>query len=184
MGLARNTWIAALAVAALAPAALAGDVTGTVSVGGHVTNFSCTIGSNAGDDTFDLGVLVDLATGLLKQNLAVPSKTLSGSFCTTRSVITVSAAPMSAQSSNGTAPSGFSSQVDYTATASGWAPSPAVYQTGQAVNPAASQIRSTAWSGDILITLTGFTTTGGNTLRLVSDPLYEGAVTITLSVAS
>jgi hypothetical protein len=163
---------------------MAGDVTGDVGVQGHVQNFSCTLGSVGQDDVFDLGVLVDTATGLLKPNLSVAPKTLSGSVCTTRSTITVSATRMAAHSFNGTAPTGYSAQVDYTATASGWTASPAVYLTGDAVNPGASQTRPTAYSGDIAITLSNFTTTGGNTLRLVGDPLYEGVVTITLSVAS
>ena len=169
----------------LPPAASAGAVNGSVGVEGHVKNLSCSLGTVAAQDSiFDVGVLIDTSTGYLASNLSVPPKTLSGSFCSTRSNITISATPMKAQSSTGTPPGGYSADVDYTATAAGWTTSPAVYATSSAANPAASQTRPTAFSGDITVSLSNFATVGGNTLRLVSDPLYQGIVTITLAAAS
>jgi hypothetical protein len=170
---------------ALSTAAFAGQVNGSVGVGGHVQNYSCTLGTvSPQDGIFDMGVLVDPVTGYLRPNLTAAQKTLSGSICTTRSTISVVATRMQAASFSGVAPGGFSEAVDYTASVSGWTTAPASYSTGSSSNPAASQTRPTAYSGDISISLSNFTTTGGNTLRLVSDPLYQGVVTITLSVAS
>jgi len=153
-------------------------VTGTVPalcVGGTVT------GGNA---TFDLGVLVDTSTGLLRTNLSAPSKTLTGSFCSARSTITVAATPVTAQTFTGTAPTGFSRGVNYTATAAGWTTTAASFTTGQASNPAAVQTRTTAFTGDITVSLGNFSTDGGVALRLVADPAYLGNVTVTLAVAS
>jgi len=175
----------ALASAAASAQQVNGTVNGTVGITGQVTNFSCTLGPiPAGDNVFDLGVLIDTSTGRLRSDLSVPPKTISGSFCNARSVITVSATRMRAQSFSGSLPSGFSNAVDYQATASGWTDTPAVYATGSVSNTAASQIQPLPFTGDITISLSDFTTTGGNLLRLVSDPLYQGTVTVTLTVAS
>jgi hypothetical protein len=166
-------------------AAMAGEADGRVSIKGHVTNQVCTLGTvGANDSIFNVGVLVDTSTGYLSSNLAVPPKILSGSFCNTKSVISISATPMTAQDVGASAPSGFSQGVDYTATASGWTTTPAAYTTSAAANPGASQIQPTAFSGNITVSLSNFATTGGNTLRLVSDPLYQGIVTITLAASS
>jgi hypothetical protein len=174
-----------LASSQIAMAAGTGQVNGSVSLKGHVTNQICTLGTvNANDSIFNVGVLVDTGTGYLSSNLAVPPKILSGSFCNTKSVISIVATPMKAQDVGASAPSGFSQAVDYTATASGWTTTPAAYTTSAAANPGASQIRPTAFSGDITVSLSNFATTGGNTLRLVSDPLYQGIVTITLAASS
>lgn len=176
----------ACAGAVFAPlAASAASVNGQVGVEGHVTNEVCTLGTVAAQEgAFNVGVLVDTTTGYLASNLSVPSKTLTGSFCNTRSTISISATPMRAQSFSGDLPAGYADSVDYTATASGWTTAPAVYSTGSPANAAASQTRDTPFSGDIVVSLSNFTTTGANTLRLVSDPLYQGIVTITLTVAS
>lgn len=176
---------AAAGIVFMPVAACAGDASGSVGIKGRVANLVCSLGPvSAQDSIFDVGVLIDTTTGYLASNLAVPSKTLSGSFCSSRSTITVSATRMTAQSAAGTPPDGFSQNVDYTASASGWTTAPAVFATGSAANAAASQTRQTAFSGDITISLSNFTTTGGNALRLVADPLYQGIVTITLAVAS
>ena len=45
-------------------------------------------------------------------------------------------------------------------------------------------MQPSAHSGDITVSLSNFATKGGNTLRLVGDPLYQGTVTVTLSAAS
>lgn len=166
-------------------AASAGAVNGNVGVEGHVNILACSLGTVAAQDgIFNVGVLVDTSTGYLASNLSVPPKILSGSFCSARSNITISATPMKAQASNGAPPAGFSAGVDYTATAAGWTSSPAVYTTSTAANPAATQMQPTAFSGNITVSLSNFTTTGGDTLRLVTDPLYQGIVTITLAAAS
>jgi hypothetical protein len=166
-------------------AAVGTAVNGNVGVKGSVTSRICTLGTvNASDSIFDVGVLADPGTGRLANNLSAPPKTLSGSFCNTASIITISATPMVAHSAGESSPAGFSASVDYSATASGWTTTPAVFSTGASSNPAASQQRPTAFTGNIVVSLSNFTTTGGDLLRLVSDPLYQGVVTITLTVAA
>ena len=145
----------------------------------------CTAGTLSNDNgVFAVGVLVDLSTGLLRTDLSAPPKVLHGTFCTSRSNITVSATPLIAQAFTTTPPAGFSKTVNFTATAAGWTPNPAVFTTGAATNPNAVQTRNTGFTGDITVSIGSFTTGGGQTLRLVEDPLYQGAVVVTLSAAS
>lgn len=133
---------------------------------------------------FAVGVLVDLSTGFLRNDLAAPPKVLQGSFCTSRSTITVSATPLVAQAFTSTPPTGFSKTVNFTATAAGWTPNAASFTTGAGTNPNAVQTRATGFTGDITVSIGSFTTGGGPNLRLVEDPLYQGAVTVTLAAAS
>lgn len=174
-----------LAVALSAPiAALAAGVNGTVQIDGNVAQRCLLTSPSEIDDVFDLGTLVDRTSGRLLPNLKVASKTFSASFCNTHSIITVSAVPMTAQSFTATPPDGFSASVNYTATALGWTQSPATFATGAASNPDAVKTTDTAFAGDIMIDLSGFSTVGGDELKLVSDPVYQGMVTVTLAVAN
>lgn len=147
----------------------------TQCVGGTITG---------GSATFDLGVLTDTTTGLLRTDLAAPARVLTGSFCTSRSTITVAASPIAAQAFTATAPTGFARTVDYTATASGWTTTPASFGTAAATNPAATQTRNTAFTGDITVGIGSFATTGGSSLRLVADTNYSGTVTVTLTATN
>ncbi len=88
-----------------------------------------------GNDTFDLGVLIDTTTGFLRTDLAAPGKVLSGAYCSGRSTITVAATAMAAQNFTAAPPAGFSRTVDYTATAAGWTTTPASFATAAASNP-------------------------------------------------
>jgi len=187
-------WLAALSAAAIAIAwsgAAAAQTEGgsdtdtkNFAVVGNVPAM-CVGGTLAGTgSTFDMGVLIDLNTGLLRTDLAAPPKVLSGSFCSARSTITVAATPMTAQTFTTTPPTGFSRTVNYTATAAGWTTTPASFTTGAASNPAAVQSRATAFSGDITVSVGSFATGGGATQRLVADTNYQGNVTVTLAVAS
>lgn len=145
----------------------------------------CTAGTLSNDNgVFAVGVLVDLSTGLLRTDLSAPAKILHGTFCTSRSTITVAATPMVAQAFTTTPPTGFSKTVHFTATAAGWTPNPALFATSSATNPNAVQTRNTGFTGDITVSIGGFTTGGGPTLRLVEDPLYQGSVVVTLAAAS
>ena len=145
----------------------------------------CTAGTLTEDNgVFAVGVLVDLSTGLLRNDLSAPPKILHGTFCTSRSTITVAATPLVAQAFTTTPPAGFSRTVNFTATAAGWTPNPAVFTTGAAANPNAVQTRNTGFTGDITVSIGSFTTGGGPTLRLVEDPLYQGSVVVTLAAAS
>lgn len=176
--------LGATLMASTAFGASATSTQGPIRVNGNVALF-CSIGTvSTGDDTFDLGVLVDTSSGLLRNDLTAPTKTLSGSFCNTKSIIAVTATAMTAQSATGTPGDGLSATVDFTATASGWTTTPASFSTGASSNPDATEVQPSAHSGDITVSLSNFATKGGNTLRLVGDPLYQGTVTVTLSAAS
>lgn len=143
----------------------------------------CSGGTLVGDGTFDVGVLTDTTTGLLRADLAAPNKVLAGSFCSTRSTINIVATPMTAQSFTAAAPDGFSRTVHYTATAAGWTTTAASYDTAATNNSAATQTRTTAFTGDIVVGVSNFATGGGQALRLVADPTYRGLISVTLSVA-
>lgn len=144
----------------------------------------CSVGipDNSGG-VFDMGVLVDTTTGLLRTDLAAPDKLLSGAFCSARSTIVIGATPMQALNFAGTPPAGFSSAVDYTATARGWTVTPATFNTAASTNPGATQVRASAFTGDIAVGVSNFVTAGGASLRPVADDEYLGEITVTLSAA-
>ncbi len=178
--------LASALIAILPGAALAqASSTSTKSVGVVGTAPAmCFGGSLNGAGNYDLGVLIDTATGQLRTDLAAPAKLLVGSFCTSRSTITVQATPLAAQDTTTTPPSGFARSIDYTATATGWTATPAAYNTAAAVNSAATQTRTSAFTGDITVAISGFATSGGNTLLLVADDNYRGLVTVTLAAVN
>lgn len=179
-----STLLAALVLPGLAQAqTTAATDSKTVGIVGTVPAM-CFGGTLTGDGTFDLGVLVDLTTGQLRTDLTAPNKVLVGSFCTSRSSITVSATPLEAQSYQAAAPDGFSRVVHYQASAAGWTAAPATYSTASASNAAATQSRSTAFTGDITVAISNFSTAGGASLRLVGDPSYRGVVTVTLAAVN
>ena len=144
----------------------------------------CSVGipDNTGG-IFDMGVLVDTTTGLLRTDLAAPDKILAGAFCSSRSTIAVDATPMQALNFVGTPAAGFASAVDYVATASGWTVAPASFDTAATSNPAASQDRASAFTGNISVGVSDFATAGGATLRPVADDEYLGEITVTLSAS-
>lgn len=144
----------------------------------------CSIGfpDNSGG-VFDMGVLVDTTTGLLRTDLSAPDKTLSGAFCSSRSTIVIDATPMQALNFVGSPPAGFASAVDYVATASGWTVTPASFDTAATTNPAATQVRASAFTGNIAVGVSDFATAGGATLRPVADDEYLGEITVTLTAA-
>lgn len=143
----------------------------------------CSVQALDGDGVFNVGTLIDTTTGFLRDDLMVSPKVLTASYCNARSTISVSAERMTAQSYTSAAPTGFSTGVDFTATASGWTETAAVYATGAATHPAASQTRDSAHGGDITVSLSDFATQGGSSLRPVADPEYRGQVVVTLGVA-
>ncbi len=163
---------------------------GTTAVGGPFPVIGnvpalCSGGTlTAPDGTFNVGVMTDTSTGFLLPSLTAPAKVLTGAFCSSRSTINISATPMTAQNFTATPPTGFSRTVNYTATASGWTDTAASFTTGAATNPAATQSRSTAFTGNITVGVANFATGGGATLRPVADTQYRGLVTVTLAVAN
>jgi hypothetical protein len=153
-----------LALPATASAQSTTATAGPFPVTGNVPAL-CSGGTLTGGNTsFDLGVLINTATGLLRSDLAAAPKVLTGAFCTSRSRI--------------------SRSVNYTASAAGWTTNPAQFATASGSNPAASQDRGTAFQGDITVSIGSFSTAGGDTLRLIADPSYQGTVTVTLAVAN
>jgi len=176
--------VAVLATALAAPAfAQSSTSTKSFTVQGNVPAMCAGGTIVGGNGTFDLGVLADTTTGQLRTDLSAPDKVISGSFCSSRSTITIAATPMAAQNFTATPPSGFARSVNYVASASGWTTTPASFDTGAAANTAATQIRATAFTGDITVGIAGFATSGGSTLRLVADTNYSGLVTVTLTAA-
>lgn len=135
------------------------------------------------DGSFDLGTLVDTTTGFLRTDLSAPAQVMGGAFCSARSTISVSATRLAAVNYTTTPPAGFSREIDYTATASGWTPTAATFATAASSNPGAVQTRDDAFTGAITVGVSGFATNGGSTLRPVADTEYRGIVTVTLSAA-
>lgn len=156
---------------------------GPIPVTGEVSAFCSLSAVNGGQESFDLGVLVDTSTGLLASDLAAEPKTLGASFCNARSNITVSASPLTAQTFTSTPPAGFSRTVDYVAQAAGWTPTPARFDTAASANAAASQLQASPLSADIVVSLSDFSTRGG-ALRLAGDDVYQGSVSVTLGVVN
>jgi hypothetical protein len=178
--------IAGLALSSPASAQVLGPTatTGPIPVIGSVPTF-CTGGTVSGTDgVFNVGVLVDQTTGFLRTDLAAPPKTVAGAFCNAASSITIGATRMIPTSFAGLAPTGFTTGVDYIATATGWTTTDATTSTSQATNPGAVQQRPTPGGSNILVAVSGFSATGGNTLRPVADPLYRGQVVLTLAVVN
>jgi hypothetical protein len=160
------------------------DQAGPIPVTGNAPTF-CTVGGLQGtDNVFDLGILIDTTTGLLSQSLFAPPKTMAGAFCNTGSAISITATPIEAQTLTGAPPNGYSDEVDFTATASGWTTSAAVFATGSGANPQATQTRGTPFSGDIIVSIDDFETAGGSTLRMLADPIYRGSITLTLTTTN
>lgn len=176
---------AALVIAApgLAQAQASDTDSATVGIIGTVPA-QCFGGTLSGEGSFDLGVLVDLTSGVLRTDLSAPDQVLVGSFCTSRSTITVNATPLEAQNNLASPPSGYARRVHYLATASGWTTTPATFDTGSASNAAATQSRGSAFTGDITVAISNFSTDGGSNLRLVGDDAYRGLVTVTLAAVN
>ena len=172
-----------LAVPAAAQAQSSSTSSKTVSIIGTAPAM-CFGGTLTGDGTYDLGILIDTTTGQLRTDLIAPPKLLVGSFCTGRSTITIQATPLVAQNFTTTPPGGFARSVDYVATASGWTVIPASYNTAASANTAATQTRPTSFTGDVSVAISGFSTTGGQSLRLVADNNYRGLVTVTIAAVN
>lgn len=177
---------AALLIAGTATAASAQTTAsrGPIPITGNVPVI-CTAGTlGPGGSAFDLGILSEVSTGQIRSTLSAPPKILTAAFCSTASTITIHATPLVSQNNVTPPPAGWSRRIDYNATASGWTTNPAVYATGSASNPSAVQSRATAFQGDITVSIGTFSTNGGNNLRLVADPAYQGIVTVTLTATS
>jgi hypothetical protein len=151
-------------------------------VTGFVTRL-CSIGAvTGGNGTYALGSLIDPTTGLLSSALSAPAKIVTGSWCNAPSTISVGATQLTATGFTGTAPAGFTSAVDFTASASGWSTTPASFTTSAAANAAATQPASSATSGAITVGIGSFAARGGANLRPVAANAYSGQVVLTLAI--
>jgi hypothetical protein len=163
------------------PPPVSAIVTLTGSVG-----IACHLGS-PGESTLNVGTLANQADGTLAP-ISPQSTTIADSWCNAGSTISVLADPLVAQSYAGTPPAGFTKAVNYTATASGWAPTPASFTTtgdtsggGNGTTPG-SQSTDDPVAQTITVEVSSFATpSAGN--RLVADPNYSGTITITLNAA-
>ncbi|HEY5712497.1 MAG TPA: hypothetical protein VIT38_11435 [Allosphingosinicella sp.] len=179
----------ALAAALIAGGATAASAQTTAEAGpfpvtGNVPNL-CAAGTLTGGGTaFDLGILSNESTGRMRRDLEATPKILTAAYCSTASTITIEATPLESVNNTNAPPPGFSRRIDYSATASGWTNVAAVYDTGSTSNPAATQSRATAFQGDITVSIGTFSTNGGDILRLVADPAYQGIVTVTLAATT
>jgi hypothetical protein len=174
----------ALAGLAQAQPLTSSATTGPIPVIGSVPTF-CSGGTVTGTDgVFNVGVLIDQTTGFLRSDLAAPPKTVAGAFCNAPSSISIAATRMIPSSFSGATPAGFTTGVDYVASATGWTTNAASTSTSQATNPGAVQQRPTPGGSNILVAVSGFSATGGNALRPVADPLYRGQVVLTLAVVN
>ena len=175
----------AIGLLAAGPSLAQVAVAGPISVNGNVPAL-CAFGQT---DTligsFEMGVLIDTTTGLLRGDLAAADKVITGSFCNSSSSLNVTASRMAAQNFTGVVPANFSSAIDFTATATGWTPTAAAYQTGfVGTQAAASQNQPQPTAGVITLKVGTFATQGGASLRPVADESYRGTVTLTLTPTS
>jgi hypothetical protein len=179
------TTLAAMASAGLSAPVFAQETPHTVvsfPVTGFVTRL-CSIGAVAGGNgSFSLGSLIDPTSGLLSSTLSAPNKIVAGSWCNAPSTINVAATQLTATGFTGAAPAGFTSTVDFTASASGWSTTPASFATGAAANAAATQPATGATAGPITIGINSFAARGGANLRPVAAAAYGGQVVLTLAI--
>jgi hypothetical protein len=179
----KHVLYASVALALLVTPSLA-DSTTSIQVQGSVAK-ACVMGTPAAS-TLSLGSLIDPATGKLLASIPAASTTITGSWCNTASTISVSASPLVAQSFTGTLPSGFTKAVNYTAEAAGWTAASASFTTsGDTTGGGNSAVAGAANATDpeaatITVNVSNFTTPG-TASRLVGDPNYSGAITVTLA---
>jgi hypothetical protein len=151
-------------------------------VTGFVTRL-CAIGAiTGGNGTYALGSLIDPTTGFLSGTLSAPAKVVTGSWCNAPSTISVAATQLTATGFSGPTPAGFTSTLDFTASASGWSITPASFATGSGANAGATQPASSATSGAITVDINTFAARGGATLRPVAATAYSGQVVLTLAI--
>jgi len=176
---------AILACAALAPAHAAPQPS-TYTVTGRVSS-SCSLGSNNAPITISTTVA---ANGKLDTALNGKSWNISNVMCSGPSSIRVSAKALRRNPANATVPNGQSQTANFTATASGWSPTPASVTTGETL-PAGTgaayagtpQTQNSAKAGNIVVTVNNFTSvtgTNGNGAKLVDGP-YSATITVSLS---
>ncbi len=142
----------------------------------------CQIGGSTDTrGSFDLGVLIDTQTGLLRRNLAPPQKDLGDTWCNAPSQIEISAIELTPQGATAQLRSGFSNAIHYTATASGWTDTAATYRTdGATTQRDAVQIAPDPRVVPLVITASDFRLREGSATRPLASRAYLGAIRVTL----
>ena len=165
---------AALIAPAVASAAPPVSATGTVTVDGSVA-VRCQF--TTGTATITLGELAKPDGAFDPATVDGQNRTLQGWCNGASSSMTVNAASLVNVTSP---PTGFSNQVDFTATA--LANSQSATDTNSTDNTAGSPVTVGAFSGDIKVTLSASSSHGGPTLKMVAGA-YAGDVLVTLTPA-
>lgn len=184
--------IAAAAAAGLVPGsafaqAASDSSTGQVVVGGNVARL-CILGTPS-RATVDLGQMA-ATSGTRVGRIAVigdQSVSLPGSFCNfAGSALTVTVTALVSTDASPVQP-GFAKAVNYTATASNWAPSPTAATsaaTASGATPTATSVGATQpqpKTADVTVTLSGFTAPSD---ALLTAGTYSGLVVVTLGPAT
>jgi hypothetical protein len=174
-------------VGALSPAHAAPPA--NFAVNGNVQSH-CSLGTSPGPLTVSTTVP---ASGKLDPALNGRTFNLSGLFCDAPSNIKVSATTLRRNPPKASVPNGQSQAANFTATATGWASTPATVTTTE-VSPLGSatvfngtpRSQSSAKSGSVTVTVNNFTTVvgpNGNGQKLV-DGAYSSTITVSLTPGS
>lgn len=178
--------LVALPASALAQTADTGTTTGSVAIGGRVAPV-CILGAPS-QTTIDLGQLAASSGSRAGRIAAIfqQSVTLPGSFCNfAGSTLTVAASALVSADAT-TPPGGFARVVNYTATASNWAPINASTTTSATASGASQSSSGTGTTqptpklADVGVTLSAFAVPGD---AMLISGTYSGSVTITLGPA-
>lgn len=181
-----------LAAALLAPgtawAQTASDTaTGQVVVGGNVARL-CILGTPS-RATVDVGQMAATSGSRVGRIAVIGNQTvtLPGSFCNfAGSALTVTATALVSTDASAVQP-GFAKAVNYTATASAWAPTATATTTSATVSgatPTATSVGATQGTpkiADVAVTLSSFT---APTDALLTAGTYNGLVVVTLGPAA
>jgi hypothetical protein len=173
----RRLLIPAVLLGLAAPAMASATVlsaTGTVTVDGSVAA-RCQF--TTGTATITLGELAKPDGTFDPTTVDGQNRTLTGWCNGTNSSMTVNAQSLTNTTA---APSGFSNQVDFTATA--LAASQSAVDTNSTDNTAGAPVTVGIFSGDIKVTLSSSSSHGGSTLKMVAGA-YAGDVLVTLTPA-
>jgi hypothetical protein len=177
---------------AQASLARAQDTTGTVNLTGSVAprcGLAASGSSTIFGQTVELGELA-AADGTLRTGIdgqfASAAAAISVVCNTAAPTISVSASPLSAQTSTGTPPTGFANTIDYTATVAlrTTASAPVVLSTasGSSVSHTFSvgEGRIANSVGNVTLSATAFHTASASDI-LVADSSYKGSIAVTIA---
>lgn len=151
------------------------------------TQSHCSLGSATGPLVLTTTVA---SNGKLDPSLDGRTFTIAGVFCNSPSTIRVSATELRRTPPQGNVPPGHSQAANFTATATGWASTPATVTTTETSNLGSPTVftgvarsQPAPKSGSITVTVNNFKTVGGtpgNSHKLVNGN-YSATITISLT---